>query len=115
MHLFLSVRLSITHAWTEINYRPRSEGDNVLASVRLSVRPSVRLSVRPSVRPSVSSHLNKPVPKGRKKYLKNKLGRFCMGSLSGLGRWAPFNVELHILTSDSVFLSELLLISQLIH
>ncbi len=30
-------------------YRPRSEGDNVLGSVR----PSVRLSVRPSVRPSV--------------------------------------------------------------
>ncbi len=31
-------------------YRPRSEGDNVLGSVRPSVRLSVRLSVRPSVR-----------------------------------------------------------------
>ena len=52
-----------------------------------------------------------------------------MDSLSGLGRWAHFNVELHnfifllcqscgqnlFLTSDSVFLSELLIISQLIH
>ncbi len=28
-------------------YRPRSEGDNVLGSVRPSVRQSVRLSVRP--------------------------------------------------------------------
>ncbi len=31
-------------------YRPRSEGDNVLGSVRPSVRPSVRLDVRLSTR-----------------------------------------------------------------
>ncbi len=45
-------------------YRPRSEGDNVLGSVRpsvrLSVRPSVRLSVRPSVRPSVTALTAEP-------------------------------------------------------
>ncbi len=35
-------------AWLDC-YRPRSEGDNALGSVRPSVRPSVRLSVRPSV------------------------------------------------------------------
>ncbi len=32
------------------NYRPRSEGDNVIGSVRLSVRPSVCPSVCVSVR-----------------------------------------------------------------
>ncbi len=41
------------------NYRPRSEGDNVLGSVRPSVRPSVCPSVRPSVRQSSLSRLNR--------------------------------------------------------
>ncbi len=40
-------------------YRPRSEGDNVLGSVRPSVRLSVRPSVRLSVRLSPLSWLNR--------------------------------------------------------
>ena len=47
MHLVASVRRSVcvrSHGWNFI-YRPRSEGNNALGSVRLSVRPSVRLFV----------------------------------------------------------------------
>ena len=41
------------------NYRPRSWGDNMFGSVRLSVRPSVSPSVRLSVRLSPLSRMNR--------------------------------------------------------
>ncbi len=63
-------------------YRPRSEGDNVLGSVR----PSVRLSVRPSVRP-----LTAEPAKSKEESLSVHRICLCVELSRGCGRSA-FNV-----------------------